>query len=166
MSLALVQPWIALAFGLGAAAFCMAALNARSLVISVLAFLAAGALIAASLLAFGYSDAALAVALNGAGLIPGLLLAGLLLSARTVKPRRARRPWFAAIFAILLVGVMLWVVLGASAAPERALHATQSPILGLAPMFLALATACVALLGFGERGAFNHPPADRLERDS
>jgi peptidoglycan biosynthesis protein MviN/MurJ (putative lipid II flippase) len=167
MSLAFAAPWIALAFGIGAAAFCAAALNARSLMIAILALFAAGAMAASGLLALGYGDAALALALSGAGFTPVLVLAGLLLSARTVKPRRTRKPYVIAVSALALAGVLLWGLLqaGAPVVPLGAPEHHGSSVLGLAPLFLTLAVACLALLGFGERGAFDHPPAPSGERE-
>jgi hypothetical protein len=159
---ALAAPWIALALGLGATVSIALALRARSLVMSVLAMLAGAALIAASLIAFGHGDAALAQALVGVGLAPPLLLAALLLSMRTIKLKRARAPWFALVFAALIALILFGALLESG---PRLAHdvsrATHTSVLGFAPLMLALAISCLALLGFGERGALDHPPAGR-----
>ncbi len=143
--------WIAVAamlLGLGAA---VAVLSARSLISACVALAALCACAAAAMLALGYADGALALALLGGAVVPVLLLGGVLLTSRAVKPRARRLPWLSIIAAALAGAAMLW------AAPTLDLQQpVQAPPAGVSIALVALVfaavAACVALLGYGERG--------------
>jgi hypothetical protein len=130
---------------LGAA---VAVLTARSLVSACVSLAALCACAAAAVLALGYGDAALALALLGVGVAPVMLLAGVLLSSRAVKPRRA--PWLSIAAAAAAGAAML------SAAPEldcaKEIAAPREPSAALAALVFVAVAAAVALLGYGERG--------------
>lgn len=155
-------PWSAvIAILLGAAA-AIAVLGARSLFSMCIALAALSACAAGALLALGQPDGALAFALLGAGIAPIVLLGGVLLSNRAVKPRVRGAPWISIGAAVFAGAAMLWAAptldLGAAiAAPRGGL-----PIALAALVFAAIA-ACVGLLGYGERGVLG---AMRRGRDA
>jgi hypothetical protein len=154
--LRLAVDWLALALTLGVIAAALGAVTARSLFAMCMFILAAGAMAAAALLARGAGDAGLAAALLFCGLAPFLLLAALLLSARTAKPRRRGRPWLTIAAACFAAAAVLWALpdLGAPATVRIALTQPSPITLWLALIAFAGVAACVGLLGFGERGAF------------
>jgi len=94
------------------------------------------------------------------GLAPVLLLGGVLLSSRAMKPRTRGLPWLSIGAAAAAAAAMLW------AAPSLDLQQQQiapprggaSPALG-ALVFIA-AAACAALLGYGERGVLGSKSRD------
>lgn len=149
-------PWLAVAAMLLGAGAAGAVLWARSL-FSVCAGLAAlCACAAAALLALGYADGALAVALLGVAIAPVLLLGGVLLSSRSVKPPARRLPWLSIAAATLAALAMVW------AAPTLAfqppVHASrEGGSIALAALVFTAVAACVALLGYGERGVLTAP---------
>lgn len=149
-----LQSWLAVAamlLGLGAA---VAVLWARSLFSACVGLAALCACAAAALLALGYADGALAIGLLGVATAPVLLLGGVLLSNRSVKPRARRLPWLSIVAAALAGLAMIW------AAP---MLGVQQPIPGprggvsiaLVALVFAAVAACAALLGYGERGALS-----------
>src|SRR5688572_19457257 len=147
--------WVALVLTFGVIASALGAAMARSLYTLCMHIAAAGALAAAALLAHGAGDAALTQVLFGAGVAPFLLLAVLLLSTRAAKPMRRGRPWLTIAAAGVAASAILWAIpdLGAPA-PVRIALAPDAPIAPwLAPLILVAGAACVALIGFGERGA-------------
>ncbi len=149
--LAQALPWMAVIAILLAAAVAIAVLAARSLFGVAIAIAPLCACAAAAMLANGHGEAALAVALLGVGVAPTLLLGAMLLSNRAVKPRTRGLPWFSIAAAGAAGAAMLW------AAPTLDLpHPVAAPHDGMpvavaAIVFVALA-ACIALLGYGERG--------------
>jgi uncharacterized MnhB-related membrane protein len=144
-------PWIAVAAMLLSAGAALALLTARSLFGVCIALAALSACAAAALLALGYADGALALAAFGAGIAPVLLLAGVLLSSRAVKPRARGLPWLSIAAAACAAAAMLWAAptLGL-AEPVAAPRGGVS--LALAMLIFVAIAACVALLGYGERG--------------
>jgi hypothetical protein len=165
--LAEAEQWIALALALGVIAAALGAATARSLFAVCLYLAAAGAMAATALLAMHQPNAALGEALFALGIAPFVMLAALLLSTRAVKPSRRGRPWLTLAAALAAGGAVLWalpdlavtparIAMGPEAAPQLAIVALLAPLL-----FVGAAT-CVALLGFGERGALEHPlPLER-----
>jgi hypothetical protein len=146
--------WLAVAAMLLGAGAAVAVLWARSLFSACLGLAALCACAAAALLALGYGDGALAIGLLGGAVAPVLLLGGVLLASRSVKSRARRLPWPSIVPAALAGLAMVW------AAPTLDLQQTiQAPrggasIAMVALVFTAVA-ACVALLGYGERGALS-----------
>jgi len=146
-----ILPWLAIAamlLGSGAAG---AILLARSLFSACVGLAALCACAAGALLALGYADGALAMALIGAAIAPVLLLGGVLLSSRSVKPRARRLPWLSMLVAAMAALAMMW------AAPTFDLQPPiQEPRGGASIVLAALVFAAVAvftaLLGYGERG--------------
>lgn len=165
-----VAQWFALALSLGVIAAAFAAATVRSLFAMCMYLAAAAAMAAGVLLAQGRSDAALGAAIALGALAPLLILAALLLSARTAKPRRSGSPWLT-IGAAAAAGVaVLWTVPDLRAVPVRiAMGAVAAPQISIAaliaPLIFVSAAACLALLGFGERGALERQSALSLDRD-
>jgi hypothetical protein len=149
-----VLSWLAVAAMLLAAGAAVAVLWARSLFSACVGLAALCACAAAALLALGYADGALALGLLGVAIAPVLLLGGVLLSSRSVKPRARRWPWLSIVAAALAGLAMIW------AAPVIGVEQpVQEPAAGisiaLAALVFAAVAACVALLGYGERGALS-----------
>lgn len=145
-----------LALGLLAAAIVAAlgAIAARSLFATAMHLAAAGASVAAMALVLGASESALAIALFAAAWAPVLLIAAMLLSARTTKQARQRVPWVSMLGALIVLGAVWWPL--AELAPVGAVAGRRVAVgLGfwIAPVLLAAAVACLGLLGYGERGA-------------
>jgi hypothetical protein len=143
--------WLAVAATLLGAGGAVAVLWTRSLFTACVGLAALCACAAAALLALGYADGALALGLLGVAVAPVLLLGGVLLSNRSVKPRARRLPWLSIMAATLAGLAMIW------AAPTLGLQQPiQAPRGGVSIALVALvftaAAACVALLGYGERG--------------
>jgi hypothetical protein len=144
-------PWVAVVAMLLGAGAALALLTARSLFSACIALAALCACATGALLALGHADGAVALALVGVGITPVLLLAGVLLSSRAVKPRARGLPLLSIVAAICAAGAMLWAapMLGLEQ-PVAGPRGGVSLALG-ALVFVAIA-ACVALLGYGERG--------------
>lgn len=154
MSAALGTHWLVLALLAATLAMACAVAMARSLFAAIVYFAAFAALCAATLVALGAEQAALNLALLCAGLAPVLLLAALLLSARTAKPRRRARPWGTLAAAMCAGAALGWA--GADLAPASApIIAAQNAgnVVWAAALVFAAVLAGVGLLGFGERGA-------------
>jgi hypothetical protein len=153
-SLAVGLHWLALFLAGAAGAAALGAVLARSLFAMCLYLTVAGALSAACLLALNAGEGALALVLVAAAWAPILLLAAMLLSSRAAKPRQGRRRWLTLAGAGAVAGAAIWAVsdLGPAIAPMGRDIATG---LGfwLAPLLLVPAAGCIALLGYGERGA-------------
>lgn len=158
---ALAFSWFAFALTLAALAAAFAALTARSLFALAMHVAAFGAIVAAALLNLGAGEAALGGALVVVVWTPLLLLGGMLLSARAAKQLGKGAPWGSIFAASLAAGAVLIAVpdLGEPAAP---LQPASPSAIGpwLAPLIVVTAAACVALLGFGERGALRRPEHD------
>lgn len=137
------------------------ALMARSIFIVCMQVAGAGAVVAAVILLLGAGEGALALALFAVGWAPVLLLAGMLLAARTAAQRRGR-PWLSIAAAIVAAGAMAWAARDAGLAPPPALGVFAGAVgVWLAPLVFASALACVALLGFGERGVLEDVVTER-----
>jgi len=151
--------WLALALAVAVAILAMCAIAARSLFSMCMYVLAAGALTAAVVLLLGAGDGALALALFAAAWAPVFLLATMLLSTRAAKPIRRGRPWLSIGAAAVSAGAMLWP---ASELAARSAGSVESSAVGfwLAPLIAVAAAACVGLLGYGERGAFERGPPE------
>ena len=142
--------WLAVAAMLLSAGAAGAVLWGRSLFSACVGLAALYACGAAALLALGYADGALGLGLLGA-LAPVLLLGGVLLASRSLKSRGRRSPWLSIVAGAIAGLAMLW------AAPTLDL---QPPIqaarggasIALAALVFTAVAACVALLGYGERG--------------
>lgn len=149
-----VLPWLALGLLAAAIVAAFGAIAARSLFATTMHLAAAGASVAAMALVLGAGDGALAVALFAAAWAPVLLMAAMLLSARTTKQARRRVPWLSMLGALAALGAVWWPL--AELAPTGAVaqrHIAVGLGFWIAPVLLAAATACLGLLGFGERGA-------------
>ena len=162
------EQWIALALALGVIAAAFGAATARSLFAMCMYLAAAGAMAAGALLAQSLPNAALGEALLALGVAPFVLMAALLLSARAVKPRRRGRAWLTLAAALGVGAVVLWAMPDVAVTPERiSMGPDAAPRLAIfalvAPLLFVGAAACLALLGFGERGAFERPLT--LERE-
>jgi hypothetical protein len=151
---------LALALTCGAVVVAIGALTARSLFALCMYVAAAAALAAGAALALGAGDAGLGLALFAAAWAPVLLLAAMLLSARTVKPTRRGAPWFSLVAACLAGAGVFFAVPDLGPAPIFAAPPGGGLGMWLAPALLAAAAACVGLLGYGERGALQHPGDD------
>lgn len=149
-----VLSWLAVTAMLLGAGAAIAVLWARSLFSACVGLAALCACAAAVLLALGYADGALAIGLLGAAIAPVLLLGGVLLASRSVKPRARRLPWLSIMAAALAGLAMMW------AAPMLGVPQSIQPPRGgvsvaLVALVFATAAACVAVLGYGERGALS-----------
>jgi hypothetical protein len=146
--------WLAVAAMLLGAGAAIAVLWARSLFSACVGLAALCACAAAALLALGYADGALAVGLLGVAVAPVLLLGGVLLASRSVKPRTRGLPWLSIMAAAFAGLAMIW------AAPmldiQQPIQAPRGGVsIALVALVFAAAAACVALLGYGERGALS-----------
>ena len=139
--------------GLGAA---LTALSVRALFATCMGVAGVAACAAVALLASGAGEGALAMALFGVALAPALMLAGVLLSARSAKAIKRGPIWFSAVAAGMVGAVFVWVAPELATAPApREMDAAAGP--WLAALVFVAAVGVVALLGFGERGPFSEP---------
>lgn len=136
-----------------AAAF--AALTARSLLALCLCLAAAGAMAAAALLALGAGDAALVTTIVVAAWGPVLLLAAVLLSARSAKSFGAGAPWLSLLAAALAGGAIVFAAPDLGSALPRVQSAPDAIGFWLAPLLLVAGGGCVGVLGYSERGALH-----------
>lgn len=150
-------PWAALAAIALTAAAAASVLMARSLFSACVGLAAVCASGAGALLALGYGDGALTLALVGAGVAPVLLLAGVLLTARAARPRRGRFPWLSMTGALGAAAALMWVA--PTLAPSEAIASPRGVSIAFAALIFVAVAACVALLGYGERGILHS--ADR-----
>lgn len=152
--MALLLPWIALALLGVAIASAIGALAARSLFVTCMHMISAGVCTAATTMLLRGGDGAVAFALFAAAWAPVLLLAAMLLSARSAKTAARGVPW-AGLFGALGAAIALWwpllelrgVRAEASSEPVAALG------FWLAPVVFAAVVASLGALGYGERGA-------------
>jgi hypothetical protein len=142
--------WLAVALAMGAAVLAFAMLRSRSLFITAAAVAAMSALAASALLLLGGGDGVISLVAFGVGLAPVLLLGAGLLSARTAKSGRG---------GFIVHGAALVAAIAAAVlvAPELGAGATSTAPAAPAPLWLGAlifvtAAACVAVLGYGERG--------------
>lgn len=153
---------VALALCAGVLAAALGALTARSLFSMAMFVAAAGAMAAAALAAQGAVDAALAQAFVGAALAPFVILACLLLSTRTTKPRRGGRPWLTMAGGAAVAAALIWLLPDISPRPTPlAMESHGTTMFWLAPLMFVAVAVTAALLGYGERGALQR----LVERD-
>lgn len=148
-------PWLAIPLMLMVLAACCAALFARSLLVACLCLVAAGAAGTAILL-LNASKAAPEFALLGVAWAPILLIGATLLSKRAAKTRE-RRPWLSFVSGAGAAATLTWAVLADAPVAAKVQFDQSASALWLAPLFLVLGVAAMALAGFGERGALEHP---------
>jgi hypothetical protein len=151
MQLGAVVLWLA------ALAVCLSALASRSLFVLAMRLAAGAALAAAGLAALGAGATAMAIALGYAIVGPIALLAVIASSGRTVKASLSQ---FSVLPSALAGGALGGVVM--VALPEMRVFAVAPPTSvdasWVAPLLFVAACICVALLGFGERGALSPQP--------
>lgn len=145
---------LALVFALGAFVCALATAMARSLFAMCMSLASAHACAAVAVMGLGAGDAALMLALYGAGFAPVLVLAGLLLSARATKTYKRAPVLLAGVAATAAGAAMLWAAPELSAASPHLLHASGAVAPWMAALLFVAALGCVGLLGYGERGAF------------
>jgi len=152
--IALAAPLVGCVLLIAAFAACVGAVASKSLFALVMRLAAGASLVATALVAFGAGDAALMVALVFAIVCPLVLLAVILLSARSVKTSAGRLNWLLSTVAAGLVAAVVFSALPEAAAPAHS-EALPAPALPLSLMVFVACAACAGLLGYGERGVFN-----------
>ncbi len=153
---------VALVLCAGVLAAALGALTARSLFSMTMFVSAAGAMTAGALATQGATDAALAQVFVGAALAPFIILACLLLSTRTTKPRRGGRPWVTIAGGAAVAAALFWLLPDIGSAQRPPIVETDATIsFWLAPLLFVAVAAAAALLGYGERGALQR----LVERD-
>lgn len=142
--------WLAVALAMGAAVLAFAMLRSRSLFITAAAVAAMSALAASALLFLGGGDGVISLVAFGVGVAPVLLMGAVLLTARTAKSGRG---------GVIVHGAALVAAIAAAVlvAPELGAGATSTAPAAPTPLWLGglvfvAAAACVAVLGYGERG--------------
>jgi hypothetical protein len=145
--------WLALALLSVAIAASFGAISARSLFVTAMHLVAAAVSVAAIVLLLGAGEGALGVALLAAAWAPVLLLAAMLLSTRAAKPAHVGSALVGWLGAALTLPLVWWPLSELGAQAQSALPAMVGMSFWLAPLLLVLAAVCLALLGYGERGA-------------
>lgn len=148
----LALPWVAAVAASLALAVALAILTARSLFSAAIGLAALSACVSAALAALGYGDGAVALALFGGAIAPILFLAGVLLSSRAVKPRKRGAPWLSVIAGVLAATAMVWAAPSLDAGGDTNIDGPRGALVALAALVFVAVAACVALLGYGERG--------------
>lgn len=151
-----VLPWLSLALLIVATASAIGAIASRSLFVACVYLTTTGVCVAAMALISGDGEGGLALGLFAAGVVPGFLLAAMLLSGRTSKASAGRAPWLSVAVAGVAAAATWWPLLELSGHAPMPGVASAMTGLGfwLAPLMLVVAAACVGALGYGERGAF------------
>ncbi len=152
LDLANVANVLALALLFAAILTAVSALRAHSIVAAAVQLAATGALCAAATTLIGGD--AMAVALVFAAIAPVLLLAAMLLTSPTARSG-ARTPWLTFAAGAVAAGTII-LAADLGAAPPHAAPASSpfdAASFWIAPIIFLAAAACIALLGFGERGA-------------
>ncbi|MGD9982050.1 MAG: hypothetical protein AB7H66_15215 [Hyphomonadaceae bacterium] len=155
-----VLTWLACALLAVAMAAAFGAISARSLFVTAMHLVAAGVSVAAIVLLLGAGEGALGVALLAAAWAPVLLLGAVLLSARAAKPAYPGATLLGWLGAALAAPLLWWPLGELSGRPPSASAAAVGAGFWLAPLLLVVSLACLALLGYGERGAMTK--GDRL----
>ncbi len=149
-----VLPWLALALMGVSIASAIGALVARSLFVTAIHVVGAGIAAAAATALLRAGDGAVAFALVAAAWIPVLLLAAMLLSARSARAARGGLPWASLIGAVAAAIALWWPLLELRGAPVAA---SSDPIKALsfwlAPVVFVAVASCLGALGYGDRGA-------------
>lgn len=151
--------WLAVALMGVALAAALGAIMARSLTALCMHLMAAGAAIAALALLLGAGEGAVAVALIAAAWAPVLLLAAMLLSARIVKAGRVIGMLPGALAAAAAALATWWPLAELDGRTVAGGGLAQSPAFWIAPLMLACTITVVAMVGYGERGAFRRGDA-------
>ena len=152
--------WFASAFLAAALVAGFGVVMARSLLAMCVYLAAVGATVASSVALLGRGDGALALVLFAVGWAPLVLLAAMLLSARSVKGGRRGHPWLSIGTGAAMLGAILWAVRELGGSEVFVGAATQLGVWPAALIFVA-AAGCVGLLGYGERGALHSTFAER-----
>lgn len=147
-----LQAFVAIALCFGALAAGIAAACARALFSAAMYAAGAAVLAAGAVAAFAAEEGALIIVLTGVLWTPLLLLATMLLTARTTKPAKRMIGVAVVLLAAPLAGVVIAPVLVSPPAGVASEHDAQLSF-WLAPLIAAAACTCAALLGYGERGA-------------
>jgi len=150
VSAALATTLLAGVLALGAGVMALAALRARSLFVTGACIGGVAALAAATLALLGGGDGAVALAALGVALAPVILLGGVLLSARTAKTTRGGL-WVNVL--AVLAGIAAAIAIAPELGAPRAATSTAPLTLWLGLIVFVAAAACVAVAGYGERGA-------------
>lgn len=151
--------WFAVVLAAAALVTAFSALTARSMFVMCVNVAATGALGAATLLALGAGDAALALALVGVAWSPVILLSAMALSNRTAKQLRRGWPWLSLLAGLATFGAMMAVEVDV-AAPVAGESELAGLAAWLAPLALVGAAIALCLLGYGERGALGSRERD------
>lgn len=147
-------PWLALALIAVAIASAAGALLARSLFVTCMHVIAAGVSCAAAAMLLRAGDGALAFAVFAGAWAPVLLLAAMLLSARSAKTSRRGLPWLSIASATVAAAAIWWPLFELrGAAPLPAAQPVEALSFWLAPLVFAAVVTCLGALGYGERGA-------------
>lgn len=150
------MPWFALPLMLAVLTACCAAALARSLLVASTCLVAAGAAGTAIFPLLNAGVAAPEFALFGVAWGPLLVMGATLLSKRAARTRE-RRPWLSLASGACAAAALTWAVLAdAPVSPALVQFDQSASALWLAPLFLVLGVAAMALAGFGERGALEH----------
>lgn len=152
--IALATPLVGFVLLIAGFVACVGAIASKSLFALVMRLAAGASLAAAALVALGAGDAALMVALVFAVACPLVLLAVILLSARSVKAPASPLNWVLSAVAAGLVAAVVFSALPGSATPAHS-EAPPAPALSLSLMVFVACAACAALLGYGERGVLD-----------
>jgi hypothetical protein len=129
------------------------ALAARNLFAMAMSFAVGASFAAAALLALGAGDASLLVVLVFAVACPIILLVVMSLSVRSAKPQPRRLGGWLTGLAACLLAAGVFSVLPDVGQPQYTPAPTPTLLLALVA-FVAF-VGCAALMGYGERGAFN-----------
>lgn len=154
---------LALALALTALAAAIGVIVARSLISMIVWLVALGAAAAAALVTIGRGDSGMALALLMVGWTPPLLLAATLLTTSVVRPQAAQR-WFGiagGASAALALGFAVW---RAPMTDQLQFVAPHASVAWMAALPLVAGLACLALLGYGERGVIDDPGAQAMSR--
>jgi hypothetical protein len=142
--------WLAVVSAVGVGVLALAMLRARSLFVTAAAVAAMSALAVCAVLLLHGGDGAVALAAFGVGIAPVLLMGVVLLSTRAAKGARG---------GAVVYGAALFAAVAAAAviAPEWRGSAISTPSSTPVPLWtgalvLVAAAACLAVLGYGERG--------------
>lgn len=155
--------WLAAGLGGAMLAAGVAALLARSLLAACIYVFTASACAAAAAAVLGADRASLALAAAAGGWAPVVLLAGVSLTSRISRSAAGAMPWGSIAGAAALAVIVTWSARGRLAqAPmyEELPHSNSGLGLWLALIALAAGAGCIALLGFGERGALERRSGD------
>lgn len=150
-ALALAATWFAVALLIGVVVLAFAAVTARSLLVMCASLAGVSALAAATGLLLGAGDGALAVAVLGVALAPTILFGAILLSGRTLRPRRGA-PWMSALVVAALSCAAAFAGLDLQPMARVSAAASEPVSLWLCAIVFVAVVGFAGLLGYGERG--------------